>query len=478
MARSSVPDVDGLLVTTENPARGGVAAMDHARCAALHNYLVRYAWLADGRPADALPVSNTFFTAHGPTAEALRPRLDASLAAFLDTAVLPGDSSEAPPFFFWAQGLSDPDDLFANDTADLYDEPEDSLVCLYWPNIGQGGESGGGLYYHQGHHLAAVFMHMDDLDYALPFEAHPTLWNPLETVLSNWIELLKLGKITASPKEEPALFGVEKIGPWEWRPYSEAQIAACISAWDRLCEAVEAQMPPTPGGGDVAVAEPLLSHAALDVASVPGECFAHAFLSSARRPRFRHVAPGLSLPPADGREFASLQRFTTLPRSPQAVPPVCLFASERQAHLVAGSSPFCADFRARPPDSPVPSSVPAGVYSESVDRTDFDNAEEGFRLLLPYGLRDGVWDDDIGTRRSDGSVVGRGTVTDLFQHGYKPFGGDYNRPQRLERLFDHWHRLVAEGIWSVGPQGVEGTIDTFKDADTERWRDYCILPTW
>ncbi|KAH8744310.1 hypothetical protein F5883DRAFT_590273 [Diaporthe sp. PMI_573] len=482
MARSSGSDIDGLLVTTENPPRGGAAAMDHARCAALHNYLVRYAWLADGRSPDDLPVNNTFFTTHGPAAEAIRPRLDPSLAAFLDAAVLPGDPSEAPPFFFWVQGLSEPEELFANETADLYDEPEDSLVCLYWPNIGQGGESGGGLYYHQGTHRAAVFMHMDDLAYALPVEAHPTLWNPLETVLSNWVELLQLGKITASRAEEPALFGVEKIGPWEWRPYSEAQVTACIGAWDRLCEAVEAEMPPSPGGsgGGVAAAGDvqLLSHAVLDAALVPEESFAHAFLSRARRPRFRHVAPGLSLPPACEREFASLQRFTTLPRSPQAVPPVCLFASERPAHLEGSSSPFCDDFKARSPDSLVPSSVPAGIYSESVNRTVFDNAEEGFRLLLPYGLRDGVWDEGAGARRSDGSVVGQGTVAELFQHGYKPFGGDYYRPQRLERLFDHWHKLVAEGIWSVGPQGVEGTIDTFKEADAERWRDYYIPPTW
>ncbi|KAG8157178.1 hypothetical protein KVR01_012886 [Diaporthe batatas] len=297
MAPSSVSDsdIDGFLVTAENPARGGAAAIDHARCAALHNYLVRYAWLAEGRPPDALPVNNTFFTTHGPAAEALRPRLDPSLAAFLDTAVLPGGASEAPPFFFWAQGLSEPDDIFASETADLHDEPDDGLVCLYWPNIGQDGVSGGGLYYHQGTHRAAVLMHMDDFGYALPAGAHPALWNPLETVLSNWVGLLRLGKIAASPAGEPALFGVEKIGPWEWRPYGEAQVTACIRAWDRLCAAIDAEMPASPGRVGVAAAVgdvQLLSPAALDAASVPEGCFARAFLSRARRPRFRHVAPG------------------------------------------------------------------------------------------------------------------------------------------------------------------------------------------
>jgi hypothetical protein len=483
-----LPNVDGLLVTADNPAGVDLLGMDHARCAALHNYLVHYAWVAEGRaPASLHGNSNNFFTAYGAVAETLRPRLDPSLVAFLTTAMLPpADDPDPAPFFFWAAGISDPDNLFANDTADLFDQLPDSVVCLYFPNIGQGGSSGGGVLYHQGCHLAAVFMHMDDHDFALPVEAHPALWHPLETVLSNWIDLLRLGKITASPTEAPALFGVEKIGPWEWQPYSEAQVATCIDAWDRLCGAIEARvvplLPPAIAAEPGPEPEPLLAPAALDAASVPEPCFARAFLIRARRPQFRSIAPGLLLPPQDAAEFAALQAFTRLPRAPHAIPPVCLFSTARgecEADWTGSSSPFCNGFRARSADSPVPSRAPAGVYSESVERDSFDNAEEGFRLLLPYGLKGDMWDPSVGARKSDGSFVGRGTAAELFQHGYKPFGGDYYRPQRLERLFDGWAKLVDEGVWSVGPQGVEGTIDTFREADTAaHWRDYIISPTW
>ena len=489
-----LPNVDGLLVTADTPARVDLLGMDHARCAALHNYLVHYAWVAEGRaPASLHGNNSTFFTAHGAVAEALRPRLDSSLAAFLAAAMLPPDANtpECAPFFFWAGELSEPDELFANDIADLFDQPPDSLVCLYFPNIGQGGESGGGVLYHQGCHRAAVFMHMDDHDFALPVEAHPALWHPLETVLSNWIDLLRLGKITASPSDTPALFGSEKIGPWEWRPYSEAQVAACVAEWDRLCGAIEARvvllLPASTAATTTTNAaepdpEPLVSPATLDAASVPKPCFARAFLTRARRPQFRCIAPGLLLPPRDATEFAAAQPFTRLPRAPHAIPPVCLFSTtrgEREADLTDSSSPFCNGFRARSADSPVPSRVPAGVYSESVERNAFDNAEEGFRLLLPYGLEGYVWDPSAGARKSDGSSVRRGEVADLFQHGYKPFGGDYYRPQRLERLLDCWGRLVDEGVWSVGSQGVEGTIDTFREADTAaHWRNYIISPTW
>ncbi|KAI2465294.1 hypothetical protein F4781DRAFT_35967 [Annulohypoxylon bovei var. microspora] len=508
---SQLPNMNDLLVTTENPARADLLGMDYARCAALHNYLVQYAWVSEGRAPASLYSNSTFFTTHGAAAEALRPRLHSSMAAFFAAAILPPADGPVPaPFFLWANGLSDPDDLFADQVTDLFDEPADSLVCLYFPNIGQGGESGGGLFYHQGYHRAAVFMRMDDYDYALPVDAHPSLWHPLETVLSNWIDLIRLGKITASPKDAPALFASEKIGPWEWRPYSEAQVAACVRAWDRLCDAIEARvlpllsrrascrcyrgarlaaaiearvlpLLPTSATTNAVEPVPLLTPSALDTASVLEPCFSRAFLTRARRPLFRYIAPGLLLPTADAREFAASQPFTRLPRDPQAVPPVCLFPAERgelEADLTRSSSPFCNNFRATSANSLVPSRVPAGIYSESVERNAFDNAEEGFRLLLPYGLEGDVGDASAGARKSDGSFVGAGTVAELFQHGYKPFGGDYYRPQRLERLFNHWRKLVDKGIWSVGSQRVEGTMDTFRQADTAHWRDYVISPTW
>ena len=85
---------------------------------------------------------------------------------------------------------------------------------------------------------------------------------------------------------------------------------------------------------------------------------------------------------------------------------------------------------------------------------------------------------DVGAQQSDGSFVRGEQVNELFQHEYKPFGGDYYRPQRLERLLEHWRRMINEGLWSVGLEGVEGNIETFTVADGARWREYVIPPSW
>ncbi|KAK8001246.1 hypothetical protein PG991_013468 [Apiospora marii] len=527
-----LPDVDGLLVTAQNPAREDLPGMDHARCAALHNYLMHYAWVAEGRPpAQLYDAGKTFFiNARGWRAGALRPRIRPSLAAFLDTALLrpvnenwSKDHEGVGPesIFFWASGINeDPEQFFAKEDADLHDEEPDSLVCLYGFN--EGGGPGGGVYYHQGCHRAAVFLDMWDHDNAMPVAAHPELWHPLETILSHWIELIRIGKVAAVPDRAPDPLLGKGDGLWRWRSYGEGQVATCVDAWDRLCDAIETRMLSSATAFEAAVwpssaatpsstvstassrtvaQEPLLTPSGLDVALVPERCFAREFLTRARRPKFQYIAPGLLLPPADERDFVASQPLTRLAReSADAVPPVCLFpGAPRRAgdgddeprvvevtmETANGFYYGCRDVLAEDPLSWI---IPAGIYSEAVKRTEAveDLAEEGFRLLLPYRLEGGenlspgeqAEVDGAGARKSDGSPVGQGTVDELFQHGFKPFGGRCGRPQRLERLFEHWRTLVERGVWSVGAQGVEGTMDTFRDADTERWRDYQIPPTW
>lgn len=219
-AASQYPSIDDLLVTPDNPPRIDLTGMDHVRCSALHSQLVDSCLAADadvGLDPAADCSGATYFSTHGDAAEAVLPRLHPSMAAFLAATHPP----VAPLFFFVkgmpARGDGDVNGLFDNETADNEDEPADSIVRLYLSHMDAcDGKSGGGLLYHLRRHLASFFVHPDDTECAFPVDQHPQSWHPLETILSNWVSLTRLGKVVISPTDET--YSGVAIGNWEWRP--------------------------------------------------------------------------------------------------------------------------------------------------------------------------------------------------------------------------------------------------------------------
>ncbi|ROV98380.1 hypothetical protein VMCG_07194 [Cytospora schulzeri] len=516
--RITEEDVDSLLVTETNPARSD-GTMDYARCAALHNYIVQYGWLADDRSLTDLP-RTTYWEANSEESEASERHVDPALKEFFKLVIDNQDIS----FHFWVYGLFGPKHMFESPSSfpeNLEGEP-DRVVTLYAAN-GMEGHSAG-LMYDQERHQAYYAMTIWEYDSASPIDEHHDLWHPLETVLSNWIEMIRIGRITASRDEAPN----EKNDVWAMHSYGPRQVGSAVESFHRLVDAIEARMPADallPGEQG-----PLLTDRDLDAASVPAECFIRSFLTRVRKPRFKKIAPGLIVP-HDPAVFSASQRFTKLGSTPTlegvgmtsvavsevgdindgekesvdlSIPPVLIFPAEfgQKTNLDQFPSTYAAQWERpdrfvtfNPFRSPYHSAVkrgdhstPAGLYSESVDRKYVDQAEEGFRLLLPFTLRPFGDDADnilnsiggnAGARWSDGTLVEKGDPTGLFQHGQKPFGGNtYGRAQRLERLFDKWRELVESSIWMVGKDGVDGSIERFREADGLGWRNYWIPPTW
>lgn len=173
---------------------------------------MHYAWVAEGRPpAQLYDAGKSFFNnARGWRAGALRPRIhppsppsSTRLCSVPSMRIGPTTTKGWGPSPF-SSGLGDqrgPGAVLRQEDADLHDEDPDSLVLIYGFN--EGGGSGGGVYYHQGCHRAAVFLDMWEHDYAMPAAAHPELWHPLETILSHWIELIRIGKVAAVPGHAP-----------------------------------------------------------------------------------------------------------------------------------------------------------------------------------------------------------------------------------------------------------------------------------
>ncbi|KAI0827519.1 hypothetical protein F5Y06DRAFT_283645 [Hypoxylon sp. FL0890] len=456
---------------TDGNPQGGDDTMDAIRCATLHNTLVEHAWVAEGHRLEELD-RRSFFQYYGDAADELRDRLDPALALFLELTIT---SEDLPAFFYWVSGLMLPNEMFLAE--EMFPEDErDRFVVLYRTNTGIVGHALG-LVYDQKLHRATMALAIEDIDITNPVDEHGSLWHPLGAVLENWLHMIEIGKITASQNETCN----EKYGPWTWHPYSATQVDSTVAAFERLTTAIEDRMSPN-RLLDIS-SGPLLSDTNLDAASVPQECFIRQFLTRARRPRFKTIAPGLEVP-LDPDVFLANQKFTVMNARSEygdLIPPVLIFASTERRTVNFDSpsryvsiNPFCRIFADLVPRGD--ESTPAGLYSESVERWTVDNSEDGFRLVLPFRFRTNNEED--GARKSDGWPVGKHSVADLFQHGFKPFGGEWWRAQRLERLFDKWRELIESGVWGVGHDGVQGSIDTFRDAATGRWSDYWIEPTW
>lgn len=458
---SKLSDISRHLVTPDNPA-SDTGTLDYHRCALLHNFLVEYSWVADGRSLSDID-RRSFFEKWRDDVNEIRERLDSALIAFLEEVY----DVEQSNLYFWVGCITHPSQMFF--LSDFDDEGE--TLTLYSTDVAFCSHLNG-LMYHQKQCKATMALGIEDLDFSQPIEDHLELWHPLETVLSHWIHMIQIGKITASPEKTET----EKLGLWAWHSYSEAQVDSTVAAFDLLVEAIESRMPaeslrPAREG-------PFLSDEDLDAASILNPCFVREFLTRARSPRFEFIAPGL-LVPHDREAFVSGQVFTTVDTSSDesvVVPPVLLFrATDRTANFDCDNkyislNPFLGPFKVPKGDH----SVPAGLYSESVRRSEWDNAEEGFRLILPFAMRG----EEGGARKSNGQELERGSVADLFQHGFKPFGGEWYRAQRLERLFEKWAELVEKGVWDIDAKGVAGTVEKFGDAEKGAWKDYYIEPTW
>ncbi|KUJ09811.1 uncharacterized protein LY89DRAFT_657341 [Mollisia scopiformis] len=452
-----LPDIDHWLVTPDNPPRNQIG-LDHERCVALYNYLLQYSFAASNKEfGDRHKIS--WFEKHGDKAERAREHLDPSLIKFLENAYDPRDADFAI-LFYWVRGINDPTYLWTNweDFSNLGEEH--GRMTLFYTNCALLGCHQDGLCYDQQLHKAVVFISIHDQDFASGDE-NSHLWYPLETILRNWITVLRMGKITAEPDDVKV--ENDRYRPWTCHRYSTKQVEDTVTAFNRLADAIESRIPSTRKG-----MPPVrnFSHELMDATLIPNPSFARSFLSAIGVPAFKYIAPGLLIPTeedfAKNQILAATENYDKL----STIPAVLLFkvepesASQEQQGLNAENK----DEHTR---------KPAGLYTEETQVWNDDIAEEGFRLILPYSIAEHGF-----ARKRTGHLIeqnGNGGFEDLYQHGFKPFGGDWSRAQRLVRLFDNWTGMVEKGLWEVGPDGVMGGIEKFKEADSEEgWRNYWI----
>jgi hypothetical protein len=317
----------------------------------------------------------------------------------------------------------------------------------------------------------ALYNEYDPLD--LQRSEKPLPWQPLESILSVYLDMIERGKAVAlhksvqnvppifqvsqadgslsrmyafppaQPQRDPAT-GAKRTGevynPWVIVPYTAKDLQDTLDAWAQLVQAIEERMPSPRSRVDAV--HGLYEDSVLRDAGMLIDGFATRFFVGARQPRFKYLAPGLRLPTAD--ELIS-SPFRDLEDIDSPIKPIPILLADTMAQ-----TPWMADQVDR---------IPAGLYLDGCNREGHCPFEDGSRLVLPYAIGgngfaktcDGA---NIDPRISDG---------ELYQIGWNPFL--LRHAVQLRSLLTRFHEYVVTGVWSVGEDGVTNPIESFQQAD-------------
>lgn len=192
--------------------------------------------------------------------------------------------------------------------------------------------------------------------------------------------------------------------------------------------------------------------------------FLPEFLRRARRPSFTYIAPGLRVPSSEWiRQMLSQARREGRLQEPYDPgnnydsEPLPLFPGPK---ITSYSSWFEINQK-----SSLVNDI-SGLYSWP-DYLSMDAVR--FILPSPIGangwVREGNEEETSEESRAKGVPHEKAQNDALYQYGWCPF-----LPSHLPTLsviLNNWTKMIEEGEWKVGPDGVEGGIETFMEADTE-----------
>ncbi|KAL2008753.1 hypothetical protein VTN00DRAFT_6947 [Thermoascus crustaceus] len=210
---------------------------------------------------------------------------------------------------------------------------------------------------------------------------------------------------------------------WKTNPWTEPILEETLMESDDLVQAITDRLPPDDADWvDISTTdareEPLASADQLQLlSSISG--FPRAFLQRAKKPRCKFIAPGLTI--FDGSSSQNPH--------PQVQEHPDTERREEQAGLWI---------------------LPEWDWADSVV------------LVLPYTLSS--------YPLGDGRSVQWPTSTRLFQTRGCPYFVHHRT--RLASMLRRWRRLVEEGIWTVGPDGVEGGMDFYRQAEDPEKREW------
>lgn len=380
-------------------------AFSPQRCANIHNRLLQHAVVNNPSAVIERNLISKFLEVAPEFAEI--PHLESlplySFFSLLDTTSLPHgqvapltpEIYEPDPTAFWSEGFSH----------------EPGIILLYGQNNGDSPMDGG------------LFLDLQTCKAVWhwnsgPFPA-PEKWVLLETALQYQLDKWESGKYYWDAV-------TKSLATKRW---IERDITNALAAWDSLLLTIEAKM--QQGGQRVhSRLEPLEAES---MSSFQIDSFAKTFLSRARRPSFRHVAPGIST------------------FSPETL------------HQIYSSEPvdsFRRTFGLGEPDQedwaslllPGTGTVPQDVSQSPHFETKSFDKDWGFGKFT-VNRRAGLYTEPDDVNADSFRLIANSGLTTACQfNGRCPWGP--SRAPRLSEIFLYWESLIKSDTWTVDADGV------------------------
>ncbi len=424
-------------------------SFDVAQCISLHNTIVARA--VAQLPADLQPtITRNWFTAYNVNASnpGLPVELTEPLKEFLSgiDIVKPRSHARRIAFTPFLVGVSSPDEMvpYIWEIMPSYGH----FIRLYRNN----GEDPGGLVMYLGDHDVAFLETCED-------EPAEVGYVPFEYTLRLYLSYIDAGKFVVDTSYELGGYGDGlAIQGWRYQGYTPLEMECPLDIWNKLVDAIASKMPGSPTTETDEVLVPL---SVLDqYPSIP--LFAREFLSRAKKPPFKMIAPELQVPDEEfvhrvgfqlGQKYASATDVSQL-RCPSAnfllfpwkVPGVPFASRDDQDRWLLNRR--LLDDR-------------AGLYISPGEITSSD-----ISMLLPFPIgRNGH------VLRSDGMKVEKAGHNVLYHHGC----GSTSLPAHgtsLEAVLLSWGSMVLANDWEVDENGVVGGEWKWRLADTEEHAEH------
>lgn len=127
----SVLEITQYLVNDDNPPTSTIVALDWDRCSTLHNHILHLGYHGSNHTPTSLE-TQSWWSFHGESAEAIAEFLSPSLVQFLKHAQI-GSDINSHSFFYYVNGLALPNTLWLNHDAGI-SGTGGNILTLYTAN--------------------------------------------------------------------------------------------------------------------------------------------------------------------------------------------------------------------------------------------------------------------------------------------------------------------------------------------------------